>query len=59
MERHRRMLLAAFASVFAKLANLLVIFVTALLTMNYLGKERYGLWMVMSSIENMKEHCNE
>jgi len=48
-ERHRRMVMAALASVFAKMTNLFVLIITAPMTLHYLGKERYGIWMVMSS----------
>lgn len=52
-ERHRRIALTAAASV----ANRCIVFATALisvpLTINYLGRERYGLWMIITSVSAM------
>ncbi len=48
-ERHRRMLLSAGGSGVAKGINILTALVSVPLTYNYLGAERYGLWMTMST----------
>ena len=48
-ERHRRAVLSAIVSVAARIVSLGVLFLTVPLTLHYLGKERYGMWMVMSS----------
>lgn len=48
-ERHRRVVLSALVSVAARIVSLGVLFLTVPLTLRYLGKERYGMWMVMSS----------
>jgi O-antigen/teichoic acid export membrane protein len=52
-ERHRRALLTAMASVFAKAVSILVQFISVPLTIRYLGKERYGLWMTIGSLVSM------
>lgn len=49
-ERHRRALLAAFASALAKAIVILSALVTIPLTIDYLGVERFGLWMTVASL---------
>src|SRR5687767_3449452 len=49
-ERHRRLTLTALASMSAKAVKVLTALVSVPLTINYLGAERYGLWMTISSL---------
>jgi len=49
-ERYRRIALASSASVLSKCISILTTLVSVPLTLNYLGAERYGLWMTASSI---------
>jgi O-antigen/teichoic acid export membrane protein len=49
-ERHRRIALTAIASVMAKSITIATSLITVPLTLNYLGAERYGLWMTISSV---------
>src|SRR5215831_6385807 len=49
-ERLRRAGLTTFSTGWAKAISQLVALVTVPLTFNYLGRERYGLWMVLGSI---------
>lgn len=49
-ERHRRIVLTALTSAVAKGITIITSFVTVPLTLNYLGAERYGLWMTISSV---------
>lgn len=49
-ERHRRIVLTAFTSAVAKVITITASFITVPLTLNYLGTERYGLWMTISSM---------
>lgn len=49
-ERHRRIALTAVTSAAAKAITIVTSFVTVPLTLNYLGAERYGLWMTISSV---------
>lgn len=49
-ERHRRIFLAAVASVFSKVVILGTSLISVPLTLHYLGTERYGLWMTISSV---------
>jgi O-antigen/teichoic acid export membrane protein len=48
-ERYRRVALTAASAVVAKGVTLLTTLVSVPLTLNYLGTERYGLWMTISS----------
>lgn len=48
-DRYRRIGVSAAASATAKGVSLLTTFITVPLTLNYLGVERYGLWVAMSS----------
>jgi O-antigen/teichoic acid export membrane protein len=49
-ERSRRIILTALASALGKGVNVLTALISVPLTVKYLGTERYGLWMTISSI---------
>lgn len=49
-ERYRRAGLTALAAVAARAVAMATSLITVPLTVNYLGTERYGLWMAISSI---------
>jgi O-antigen/teichoic acid export membrane protein len=49
-ERYRRAALTGLATIIAKALSLLTIIITVPLTLKYLGPERYGLWMTISSV---------
>ena len=49
-ERHRRVALSAATAVLSKSITVLTALVSVPLTLNYLGDERYGLWMTASSL---------
>lgn len=49
-ERLRRVALSALASAFAQGINMLTVLISVPLTLNYLGAERYGLWITVSSL---------
>lgn len=49
-ERYRRAGLTALASGIAKFISILAGLITIPLTLGYLGTERYGLWMTISSV---------
>ena len=49
-ERHRRIFLTAAASALAKVVSVGTTFVSIPLTLHYLGTERFGLWMTISSV---------
>ena len=48
-ERHRRMMLSSIASAVAKAISILTALISVPLTLNYLGVERYGMWLTLSS----------
>ena len=48
-ERHRRALLSSLAAAAAKMISVGAALVSVPLTLHYLGPERYGMWMTMSS----------
>jgi O-antigen/teichoic acid export membrane protein len=52
-ERHRRVALAALASVVAKGLGLLSLAITVPLTLHYLGPERYGIWVSIAGLQIM------
>lgn len=52
-ERHRRIIWTAIASFFAKCIGIFTTFISIPLTINYLGQERYGLWLTISSFFTM------
>lgn len=49
-ERHRRVALTALASALAKIISVGTALISVPLTLHYLGPERYGLWMTISSL---------
>ena len=49
-ERHRRVVLSAMASVAARSISVASALITVPLTLHYLGAERYGLWIAISSV---------
>ena len=49
-ERYRRIVLTTVSSIFARIVMVGSTLVSVRLTYNYLGAERYGLWMAISSI---------
>ena len=49
-ERERRIMLSSLASLFSRILGAAVSLLTVPLTLHYLGVERYGLWMAISSI---------
>ncbi len=49
-ERQRRIALSALASALAKAISVSTALISVPLTLNYLGAERYGMWMTMSSL---------
>jgi O-antigen/teichoic acid export membrane protein len=50
IERYRRIILAAVSNIANRLILSVVGIVSVALTINYLGKEQFGLWMVVSSL---------
>src|SRR5689334_22756939 len=52
-ERHRRVALSTLASVAAKIISVGTALISVPLALNYLGAERYGMWMTMSSLVAM------
>src|SRR3954467_2989232 len=50
LERYRRIALTSAASFIGKLIHSAVLFLSVPVAVSYLGKERYGLWMTISSI---------
>jgi O-antigen/teichoic acid export membrane protein len=49
-ERHRRVALTALATAVAKLIGIGTTLISVPLTVGYLGPERYGLWMTITSV---------
>lgn len=49
-ERYRRILLTGGSTAIVKILSASINLITVPLTLNYLGAERYGLWMAISSI---------
>lgn len=49
-ERYRRVALTALVSAAAKAVSMLTVLISVPLTLHYLGPERYGMWMTISSI---------
>ena len=52
-QRHRRALLASVSSIAARATSMGASLITIPLTLHYLGTERFGLWMTISSIVAM------
>ena len=48
-ERHRLIALSSLTSAFAKLITIITSLISIPMTLHYLGPERYGMWMTMSS----------
>ena len=48
-ERHRLIVLSSLTSATAKLITVVTALISVPLTLHYLGPERYGMWMTMSS----------
>jgi hypothetical protein len=49
-ERYRRVGITASSSFVAKALNILISFLSVPLTIHYLGSERYGVWLTISSL---------
>jgi len=49
-ERYRRILLTGGSTLIVKIFTVAINLITVPLTLNYLGAERYGLWMAISSV---------
>lgn len=49
-QRNRRALVTSFTNLAAKLVTVATSFATVPLTLHYLGNERFGLWMTISSL---------
>src|SRR5438552_374368 len=49
-ERYRRIALTSATSILSKGVSLLTMLISVPLTVNYLGAERFGLWMTVSSL---------
>lgn len=49
-ERHRLILLSAVSSALAKVVSVATALISIPLTLHYLGTERFGLWMTISSV---------
>lgn len=52
-DRNRRLALTAGSTLFAKAVSIATLLVSARLTLPYLGPERFGLWMTLTSIVTM------
>jgi len=52
-ERHRRAALSALASALAKCLSIVATLISVPLTLHYLGLERFGMWMTISSLVAM------
>ncbi len=50
LERYRRVGISASTSYLSKALTILISFVSVPLTVHYLGAERYGVWLTMSSL---------
>lgn len=48
-ERYRRAMLTTTSAVISKFISMLTLLVSVPLTMNYLGAERYGIWLTITS----------
>jgi len=49
-ERYRRIALTSFAAIGARGVGVLTALISVPLTLHYLGNERYGMWMTISSV---------
>jgi O-antigen/teichoic acid export membrane protein len=50
LERYRRVGITASSAFIAKALNILISFLSVPLTVHYLGAERYGVWLTISSV---------
>ena len=50
LERYRRAGITASSSFIARALNILISFLSVPLTVHYLGAERYGVWLTISSL---------
>jgi len=50
LERYRRVGITASAAFISKALNILISFLSVPLTVHYLGAERYGVWLTISSV---------
>ena len=50
MERNRRLLLTSLATLLVKIIAMLTLIISTPLILHYLGAERFGLWMTISSL---------
>lgn len=57
-ERHRRIILTALASAGARGVTVLTGLISVPLTVRYLGVERYGIWMVISSVISLLQFAD-
>jgi O-antigen/teichoic acid export membrane protein len=57
-DRHRRVVLTALASAAARAVTLLTGLISVPLTVRYLGTERYGMWMTISSITSVLQFAD-
>jgi O-antigen/teichoic acid export membrane protein len=53
LERYRRAVLTSFTSLALRGVTTLCTLITVRLTLGYLGTERYGLWMTITSVSSM------
>jgi O-antigen/teichoic acid export membrane protein len=51
LSRHRRAAYTAAASTLARVTNLATTLITIRMTLSYLGTERFGLWMTISTLQ--------
>lgn len=52
-ERHRRLVLTSLSSALAKVISVATSLISVPLTLHYLGAERYGVWLTISSLTAM------
>ena len=50
MERYRRVLLTSFTAILSRSIGITTALISVPLTVHYLGAERYGLWLTISSV---------
>src|SRR5271168_4802514 len=50
LERYRRAGITAYASFLSKALTIIISFASVPLTVHYLGAERYGVWLTISSL---------
>ena len=52
-DRQRRIVLTAFSNGTARAISIATLFISIPLTLHYLGSERYGLWLTISSVASL------